>query len=41
MEKNWLSAAPLIADGALEGLLPLLEAYERQRIGGNGVIKRQ
>lgn len=41
MEKSWLSAAPLIADGALEGLLPLLEAYERQRIGGKAVTKRQ
>ncbi|WP_420403801.1 hypothetical protein [Nisaea sp.] len=41
MEQSWLSAAPLIADGALEGLLPLLEAYERQRIGANAVTKRQ
>lgn len=41
METSWISAAPLIADGALEGLLPLLEAYERQRIGGKTVTKRQ
>lgn len=41
MNESWLSAAPLIADGALEGLMPLLEAYERQRIGGSAVTMRQ
>lgn len=41
MADNWLSAAPLIADGAMQGLLPLLRAYERQRIGEKPVTRRQ
>ncbi|UUX51266.1 hypothetical protein NUH88_06125 [Nisaea acidiphila] len=41
MDESWLGAAPLIVDGALEGLMPLLKAYKRQRIGGNAVTKRQ
>ncbi|WP_193172747.1 hypothetical protein [Nisaea nitritireducens] len=41
MEDNWVAASPLIADGALQGLLPLLRAYERQRVGEKPVTKRQ
>lgn len=41
MEDNWVAASPVIADGALQGLLPLLRAYERQRIGEKPVTKRQ
>jgi len=41
MTKSWISAAPLIADGALDGLLPLLEAYGRQRVGAKAATKRQ
>jgi hypothetical protein len=41
MEDQWLAASPLIADGLLQGLLPLLRAYERQRLVGNPVTKPQ
>lgn len=41
MEDSWVDAAPQIADGAMQGLLPLLRAYERQRIGEKPVTKRQ
>tara|TARA_E500000318_G_scaffold33059_3_gene32665 strand:+ start:205 stop:1152 length:948 start_codon:yes stop_codon:yes gene_type:complete len=41
MEDNWVAASPVIADGAMQGLLPLLRAYERQRIGEKPVTKRQ
>ena len=41
MEENWVSASPLIADGTMQGLLPLLRAYGRQRIGEKPVTKRQ
>ncbi|MEP3114723.1 hypothetical protein [Nisaea sp.] len=41
MEDNWVAASPIIADGALQGLLPLLRAYQRQRIGEKPVTKRQ
>lgn len=31
MEDNWVAASPVIADGVMQGLLPLLRAYERQK----------
>jgi len=41
MDDNWVAASPVIADGVMQGLLPLLRAYERQRVGGKPVTKRQ
>ena len=41
MENHWLAASPLIADGVLQGLLPLLRAYGRQRMLGNPVTQPQ
>lgn len=41
IEDSWLTVAPMVVDGALDGLVPLLRAYERQRLGGKAVTKRQ
>lgn len=41
IRKSWLSAAPAIADGAVEGLMPLMRAYARQKAGRAAVTRPQ